>query len=145
MNRNIEFRGISIESNEFVYGQIVKLVLGGNMHYYIKEIDTPKVKVIPKTIGQSLEYKDINRIGIYEGDKINYLGAIGVVCYDESNSMYVAKFGLPMRSTWSFDSMDEEIKVIGNIHQDKEADTCDCDVKTEKSKDIFVCPECLPN
>lgn len=63
--------------------------------------------------------KDKNDKEIYEGDIMLYLGSIGKVVYRNDMAMFMVSFNVP-RSVYSFDSMDEEIEVIGNIYQNPE-------------------------
>lgn len=62
--------------------------------------------------------KDKNGAKIYECDYISYLGAIGVVFYESDTAMFMVRFEIS-KSVWSFDSMQGEIEVIGNIHETK--------------------------
>lgn len=63
--------------------------------------------------------KDKNGVEIYDGDILSYMGAIGNVHYCNETCMYMVGFELH-RSVYSFNSMDEEIEVIGNIHDNPE-------------------------
>lgn len=61
---------------------------------------------------------DKNGFKIYESDYISYLGAIGVVFYESDTAMFMVRFEIS-KSAWSFDSMQGELEVIGNIHEKK--------------------------
>lgn len=71
MNREIKFRGIDKKTNEFVYGDLVRMVIGGNIHFYIQPLDSKKIEVHFKTIGQFTVFLDHKRFAIYEGDIIS--------------------------------------------------------------------------
>jgi len=63
--------------------------------------------------------KDKNNVDIYEGDIILYQDCKGEVYYCSDTCMFMSKFKTT-HSSWSFDSMDDEIIVIGNIHENPE-------------------------
>ena len=63
--------------------------------------------------------KDKNGADIYEGSILVYQDAIGEVYYENDTCMFMVRFRLN-RSCWSFDSMEEDIEVIGNIHENPE-------------------------
>lgn len=114
--REIKFRGLS--KGKFIYGDIVRAILGGNIHFYIQPLDSKRVEVEMNTISQFTGLIDVNRYAIYEGDIVKYQGAIGNVSYDDITGMYVINFKLN-RSVWSFNSIEEPVEVIGNIYQTK--------------------------
>lgn len=63
--------------------------------------------------------KDKNGKEVYEGDILMHKGAKGIVIYENSNAMFMVRFPL-LRSVYSFDSIEGEIEIIGNIHENPE-------------------------
>lgn len=126
MNREIKFRGKRIDNGEWVYGDLVHDAFDGSSRTMEVGIRAKwngrycnPAEVIQESVGQFIGLKDKKGIEIYEDDIILYQGAKGRVYYCEYNCMYMSSFKLNC-SSWSFDSMDEEIEVIGNIHENPE-------------------------
>lgn len=72
MNREILFRGKSVETNEWVYGSYI-LEKYGNTPYicyfeYGTFVNIKQVEVIPETVGEFTGITDKNGIKIFEGD-----------------------------------------------------------------------------
>lgn len=94
MNREIQFRGKS-EEGKWIYGDLLRIVLGGNIHYYIKPLDGKREEVNLKTIGQFTGLKDCKRIAIFEGDIIEeqISGIKRVVVYSKSGKWALQREG----------------------------------------------------
>lgn len=117
----IEFRGIPEGKKEFVYGNLVK----NQVCDRIIELHGDFYTVIPETIGQYTNLKDVDGNKIFFGD---VLRAYGGECYQgvwEYNSIGICVF-----AGGSFCLKSEEnthyqlshiyiLEIIGNIHQDK--------------------------
>jgi len=111
--REIEFRGISLITNDFVYGSLVMYnpipeitdcTIGeNNYEYHSEEID-------PKTIGQFIGIKDRNGKKIYEGD---------ILDNDWTVSFKDGMFGIfDKNHHMGFNSyMAQYREVVKNIHQ----------------------------
>lgn len=59
---------------------------------------------------------DKNDKEAYSGDIIYHKGAKGVIVYDSANAMFMVQFPY-LRSTYSFDSIEGEFEIIGNINE----------------------------
>jgi uncharacterized phage protein (TIGR01671 family) len=77
--RIIKFRGKSIETNQWVYGNFIQAETGQcyifNYHF-IPAISCPSEKFIevdPKTVGQFIGQFDKNGRAIYEGDRVRHI------------------------------------------------------------------------
>ena len=128
MNREIKFRAWDKERNMFVpYGEIIFKdygdtsiqVLPNCIEYIGDKVHNGEPQYSRFDVQQFTGLKDREAKEIYEGDIILYKGAKGVVFYDDNSAMFMVNFEL-LRSVYSFDSIDEDFSVIGNIHDNPE-------------------------
>jgi uncharacterized phage protein (TIGR01671 family) len=139
MNREIKFRGLTVDNNEFVYGRlvIVKNEQSGKKYPCIViSFDDHSFdwhEVIPNTVGQFTGLKDKNGNEIYEGDKVKGRYMVqrsldpnsepeiihfeGIIKYEEGCFYVKADNG---QCAFSFNYTDYELEVIGNIFQNPE-------------------------
>lgn len=128
--REIKFRGKRIDTNEWIYGDLVTgysektyfiaYDAGAfiNTEYQQDRLTTYEFfEVIPETIGQYTGLKDKNGQEIFEGDILRTAkGYIQMVLWVDYYSAFVAEIASGDRP-YLIDSSDE---VIGNIHDNPE-------------------------
>lgn len=123
--RTIKFRGKEIETNQWVYGDLLQcpnkyptIRMWEEAYPIARSID---FVVFPDTIGQFTGLHDKNGREIYEGDIIKFLfhGLLyrGTIIYKDAkfvmNKIYGDGDMVPQ------DYGEKYIEVIGNIHDDK--------------------------
>ena len=127
--REIKFRGIRIDNNQWTYGYLVPVTARGETEYYIvSEIRGGSIQGFPvfhESIGQYTGLKDNNGNPVYEGDIIRYRTTderykknprycIETIQYNESSARYQAG-GIFYEDLWS-----QKLEVIGNIYDNPE-------------------------
>lgn len=126
--REIKFRAYDTEREIYVpqgeiifkdYGETYFNVLPNCQEYIHDKLHNGEPQYSRFVIEQYTGLKDKNDVEIYESDIILYQGCKGEVYYCNDTCMFMAKFKTT-HSAWSFDSMDDEITIIGNIHENPE-------------------------
>jgi len=84
----IKFRGKRIDNGEWVYGDLLSLVLGGNIHKYIKPLDSKRIEVDTKTVGQYIG-KIKTEQEIYINDLVQHGETIRIVEYRNGNTCLI--------------------------------------------------------
>ncbi len=119
--REIEFRGISTENGQFVYGDLYH---GLNGLIYINTVVelsekskcNQQILVHFETAGQYTGLKDKNGVKIFEGDILQTDTISQYVDFNE----YLSCFGVRNINGGCTMSIDKSWEVIGNIHQNPE-------------------------
>jgi len=115
--REIKFRGKRIDNGEWVYGYYVayRVTGGGKLYHYIKNTEYT-YKVVPETVGQFLEHKDVCGIPMYEGDILeNYYEARGVIEFDTDRFLWIHG------ENWGeIEPKRDKLEIIGIIHDNPE-------------------------
>lgn len=128
MQRIIKFRGIYIDSNEFVYGSLImglikdlefEAIFDATTHIYYK--------VKAETIGQFIGFPDKNRKEMFEGNVVKYRDdsntkQIGIVVYSEiSCKYYLEAIGGDDEGNQDGElHKDNECEIIGNVTENPE-------------------------
>lgn len=139
MNREILFRGKSIISNEWLYGN---LITSGDNHFFIVPFDEIEedghhirtkdnyyeghYAVEPKSLGQYTGLKDKNGVRIFEGDIIQFTRQQGYTS-TRKNSIRTVKFYTHAFCGFGYSEHEpltekkaKECIVVGNIYDNPE-------------------------
>jgi len=116
MNRKIEFRGKSVRTGEWVYGDLMTIMVNV---YGIRATDTAiDTMVIPETVGQFTGAFDILQNEIYEGDVFHHGDKRILYIADFHNCAFVGR-QIGSTSMIGLSNRFGGITKVGNIHDNK--------------------------
>ena len=127
--REILFRGKRVDNGGWVYGNLIQRNIWGAVFPIIRAEDNgygnfKEWEVIPETVGQYTGLKDKKGVKIFEGDVVRYLNSIesgnGVVIFDACAFLFNWIDIDETDSLLRHFQCSEELKIIGNIHDNQE-------------------------
>lgn len=125
MDREIKFRAKRLDNGEWVYGHYTHNPISGKRFIYsVVDGYYRGVEVDPKTLGQFINKMSVQRIEIYEGDKLYH----HYKKYVSQDVPYIVKYSLSdsdykMYSEDGIKKWDiphEEMTICGTIHNKEE-------------------------
>jgi len=128
--RNIEYRGIRIDTGEMVtgHGFMIDNAMEGNYVYVWSDIRSKWYRVIPESVGEYTGLKDKNGKQLFENDIISYEGITGLIQFShgifgikwfEDSSVMRGMYGQLHDLRRLDDGFNEKIEVIGDMIQNE--------------------------
>jgi uncharacterized phage protein (TIGR01671 family) len=118
MKREILFRGLTAETKEWVFGDLVQWKSRGICAILPQEGDQWKnpfdFEVLPETVGQFTGLTDDNGVKVFDGDEVDVsINGIHLVEWNDDLCLFQFSDGTPINSG---DSYGVSKFVTGNIH-----------------------------
>lgn len=123
--REILFRGQSEETKEWVYGDLIHEPYGVCIQY-VKDDKRIKVKVIPDTVGQHVEFTTEDGVKLFEGDIVCCVFFDGeirnyVIIFDKDELAFKATNGEEnYGDSFMYLQACDSVTYIGNIYDNKD-------------------------
>lgn len=129
--REIKFRGKNIDTEQWVYGDLLHKDGKTYIGYWVKDDDSPsgdgyiECEVLPATVGQYVGTKDDKKQEIYEDDIVIVVNIsdtfTGIVVYDLEEQDFKATNGKTnYENNFSYICGCEELEKLGNKFDDPE-------------------------